>query len=272
MIHRKILSLDLALDGLSDPYTSKDIPWPSPLRPPPGRFVISCSVDGVTNFQFMGRTVFGDVLTRITDNWPDTPCSKLYLYGPSGVGKSHVLAAVVLYLVQQGNRVVYIPDCHAALENPFRCIRDALLFAFHGDQDGWRAISQATKMDDLLAVVEAQPTYSLYLIVDQYNALDIEGDKEDHGNDTKKNLFEALTRIGYDQKYIFSASAGMRSDRYTDKKQTGTVVIKFYAGMTKVCPHFFELPCLTRSRMRQRPGSSTTHPGSQENTASLSRT
>ena len=59
----------------------------------------------------------------------------------------------------------------------------------------------------------------LYLIVDQHNALDVDGDKEDHANDAKKTIFKALARIGYHQKYIFSTSVGMRSDRYTDENR-----------------------------------------------------
>ena len=259
------------LDELCNPLQTHVIPWPSLLPPPGGRFM---TLDGdVRKFQYMGRSQLTAVLGKATsDGFNRNAYSKLYLYGPSGVGKSHILAALVVYLVQQGKRVVYIPDCRAALRDPFTWIRDALLFAFYGDDNSIRAISEAGNTDDLISIVRHQHNFSLFLIVDQCNAMDYDRGNEDRDNNRKQLLHDTLSSIGSRQKYISSASAGMQADRDVTQRQSGIEVIRFYAGMTEVCPHFFELPFLTFPRMRQTPGSNTTRPGSPKNTATLSRT
>jgi len=270
LIYSKILSLDLTPDDLSKPTTSKKIPWPSPLPSPCDRFATS-SKDDVTNFQYMGRSMFKGVLKEITDSWADKPYSRLYLYGPSGVGKSHLLATVVLCLTRQGKRVVYIPDCRDALKTPFHYIQTALLYAFHNDNDSCDTIAAAMQVDDLIRFMNGRPNESTYIIVDQVNALELDGG-DDPAADQKRMVRRTVEGMGFSQKYIFSASAGDKSHRRVDEKQTGTNVFYINTGMTKVCPHFFELPCLTFPRLRRTPGSNATHPGSPKHTASLSRT
>ena len=117
--------------------------------PPHDCFVTNCSKDSVTNFEYMGQSMLEKVLKELMGNWDDKSYSKLYLYGPSGVSKSHLLMAVVLYLTWQGQHVVYIPDCYAALGNPFQYIQEALLFAFHNDNDSCDTITAVVQVDGL---------------------------------------------------------------------------------------------------------------------------
>jgi hypothetical protein len=272
-IYDAIRSCSINPDELSDPFKANDIPWPSPLDPP-SRFDRSnedatIPEGNVKKFQYMGRAMFKEVQGRATSNVFET-YPKLYLYGPSGVRKSHLLAALVFCLVQCGERVVYIPDCRAIISNPFRPIQAALLFAFYGDDTMFKTIAAIRNLDDLKDIMDGQIERTLYFIIDQWNALDSEEGEASSQNKIK--IRDTLEAMGAQQKYIFSASANAQSDRYADQKQSGTELITFYPGMTKVCPHFFELPCLTFPRTRQTPGSNATHPGSPKHTARLSRT
>ena len=234
------MTSNIELGDLSDPSKTNDIPWPSPL-PLSSRFHYSPE-NGVRTFRYMGRSVFEAVWTKATSNWYSARerYQQLYLYGLAGVGKSHLMAALVFYLVRQGHRVVYIPDCRAALANPFHYIQGALLFAFYGDSDSYYLISEAENMDDLRAVVTGHYPPPFYLIVNQCNALEVDVGKIDLQESTKVAMYCDLEKIGAFQKYIFSASAGAESNCVAERQQTGIEVIRFNAGMTPVRPHFSE--------------------------------
>ena len=214
------------------------IPWPSPFGPPLDRFETRGSKNHPTTIEYMGRSIFEEVWKDATGDGFKTKFNNLYLYGPSGVGKSHLLAALVFSLVQRGERVVYIPDCYMAVKNPYTSLLAALLFAFHGVSNLQRAIVQARTLDDLIGVMQFQPQLSFYLIVDQCNALEVEHEK-DLGAARKAALENALANISFHQKYIFSATADAKANRDADKKQTGIKVFYLNAGMSRVCPHTF---------------------------------
>jgi hypothetical protein len=181
----------------------------------------------------MGRSIFEEVWKEAIGNGFENKFRKLYLYGPSGVGKSHLLAALVFSLVRHGERVVYIADCQAAASDPLNTLRTALLFAFHDVEDLQGALADAGNLGDITNVIHTQHSRSFYLIV---NSLDFDVCKKDPD---AQDLYTALKRIGSCQKYIFSASANLESDQVADKKQTETKVIRLNAGMTQVCPHSF---------------------------------
>jgi hypothetical protein len=234
-IHDAIRSCSINPGDLSDPFKTKDIPWPSPL-PLPSRFSPPNKDDAtipegnVRTFQYMGRAMFKEFLSSATGNvfmW----YRKLYLHGPSGVGKTHLLAALVFYLVQKRERVVYLPDCGDVLSNPLRCIKEALLFAFYDDRTMLKTIAAIGTLEGLSRVVNYRSPGSLYFIVDQWNALDSKGENE-------SALKKTLDEMGIPQKYIFSASADAQSNRHVDEEQSGIQLIRFYQGMTQVCPHF----------------------------------
>jgi len=53
----------------------------------------------------MGRSSFQRLLKEVEDPSFLSGLSTLYVYGPSGTGKSHLLAVLVYYLVWKGERV-----------------------------------------------------------------------------------------------------------------------------------------------------------------------
>ena len=237
LIHHAIQSLRPETD-LSDPNTFITLPFPSPLRTPTERFAIHPRGDTVKRFQYMGRSLFQDLLTAVADPSFLDGSTTLYLCGPSGTGKSHLLAALVCHLVREGERVVFIPDCSALLTDLRGVIRKALLFAFHDNPYLRDEINLANDMDDLVRIVEQRAHHTLYIIVDQRNALDPAGSMDLQDVD-KTAAFRTIDSLRAFQRYIFSASANEQSDREHRDKQTEIKALEYRAGLNKVWPHLF---------------------------------
>ena len=258
---------------LSDPKIFILLPFPSPLRVLTKRFTLSTE-GTLPRFRYMGRSNFESLLKEVEKPAFLTGSSTLYLYGPSGTGKSHLLAALVYYLVGKGERVVFIPDCRTLLNDLEDEIRKALLFAFHNDPDRCGEISRARDMEDLVKFVRKQPEHSMYIVVDQRNSLDLDG-PNDLNDDAKKAAMAAINKLRASQMYILSASASQQSDRNSEQKQSGIKVFHFRAGLNEVCPHLFNyfVSCFHRRRLGF--GSSTISPHCQRfppQTAGSSRT
>lgn len=238
-IHEAIRSIGPNLD-FSDPRTCITLPFPS-LLPMPERFLAADFKDNMKGFQFMGRSMFSNLLEEVQS--PDFLGKRhnLYLYGTSGTGKSHLLAALVCHLVRDKKRVVYIPDCLHLLEDAREYFRSALLFAFYDDDYSRCTIEGAYTMDDLFEFVRKQPRGSLYLIVDQRNTLELgpDSDEPDIDKAIKYKVWEWLRLMSAPSLYIFSAFANKQSDRDASPKQRNIKTIRLDEGMTKVCPHLF---------------------------------
>lgn len=115
---------------LSNPSTFTTLPFPSFLPMPTQRFERK-SVNDMHYFEYMGRHPFDELHKRIQDENFLIGTESLYLYGTSGSGKSHLLAALVYSLVRERRRVFYIPNCSTLLLSPEETMWTALNFAFH---------------------------------------------------------------------------------------------------------------------------------------------
>ena len=240
--HRAIQSLSPDII-FSDPHRIISLPFPSPLEIP-DRFRPAKSQGDVDVFHYIGRSIFENLLEEVQN--PDFLLNRydLYLYGPSGAGKSHLLAALVCHLVKDGKRVIYIPDCRRLVLNARECLRSALLFAFHDDRNSCETIEKAESADDLVNFVRQLPDQSVYLVVDQRNALE-EAEKclgstdYDPDMDTKVRVWEYLRLMSCSAFYIFSASANHRKDRDASRKQSSIKPLFLQAGLSEVFPHLF---------------------------------
>jgi hypothetical protein len=186
----------------------------------------------------MGRASFQHLLTAVKDPGFLDGSSTLYLYGPSGTGKSHLLAALVFYLVRNGERVLFIPDCRSLLTHLLDQIKQALLFAFHDDLDLCDEINRACHIDDIVLLVSAQHSHTFYIVVDQRNALDSAGpgDMKKHA---KEAALDTIDKLRASQRYIFSASANQQSDRDSERRQSEIKTILFRAGLNHLRPYLF---------------------------------
>jgi hypothetical protein len=213
---------------LSNPSTFTTLPFPSFLPMPTQRFKRK-NVDNMHHFEYMGRYPFGELHKRIQDRNFLIGTESIYLYGTSGSGKSHLLAALVYNLVREGRRVFYIPDCSSFLLQPEETMWMALNFAFY-DSNDLRAIGDH---HDVNAMIDFMSKYEdLYIIIDQVNAL--ESEENDSCKDKKTMVLNCLDALRFKHRYIFSASANESSNREADRKQSGISVHRIFGGMSKV--------------------------------------
>jgi hypothetical protein len=225
-IHEVIMALSDDFD-YANPATLVSLPFPSLNDIPTDRFVWE-KTNGVFYFKFMGRTIFSELTKRIKRKALVNTLEKIWVYGTSGSGKSHLLAALVCHLIRMGDRVLYLPDCYSVLMNPPLAIQMALIFAFHdtNDLDGVDLLDK----DSMLKFISEKE--NLWIIVDQLNALEVV--QEDDGlNNRKASVKAILDCMQPGHRCIFSASANEVSNREINyKQQTG--VLSVSGGLSEV--------------------------------------
>jgi hypothetical protein len=101
-----------AVDQFSDPTFEHMFPFPFIGSEAPVRFK---QVE--ENWQYVGRTKFKELVQELKEVQESKNHPTLWLYGTQGYGKSHLLAALVCHLIARDERVIYIPDCRALLED-----------------------------------------------------------------------------------------------------------------------------------------------------------
>src|SRR5205085_9980211 len=125
-------------------------------------------LDESNSFRYMGRSPFRKLHERVqTPNFLKFD-ERIYFYGSSGSGKSHILAALACLLIRQGKRVVYVPDCGTLVDNFMTAMRTAFCFAF---PDDYETIVSFLTVDELVRFSQALLHNRFYIIVDQLNAL-----------------------------------------------------------------------------------------------------
>jgi hypothetical protein len=186
-------------------------------------------INGVYRFEYMGRSKFRALQKRVENEDFLDADESLYLYGTSGSGKSHLLAALVYHLVREGKRVFYIPDCSSLLLEPAQAIWAALTFAFY-DSPVLGTIGDPHDVDALIRLVTNDR--DIYIIVDQVNTLEATGDGS--RKERKAQVLCWLDALRFNHRYIFSASANENSNRDADRKQSGISVFRIFGGMNEV--------------------------------------
>jgi len=224
-IHKAIKAVPDNPD-LSNPSTFIALPCPSPLLMPYQRFE-SKKINGIDYFEYMGRYQFHKLQKRIENEFFLQGSESLYLYGTSGSGKSHLLAALMYHLIREGKHVFYIPDCSSLLLEPAETIWAALSFAFY-DLPVLGTIGDLHNVDALIRLVAYDR--DVYIIVDQVNAL--EATENDSCKEEKVQALRWLRALRFNHRYIFSASANENSNREADRKQSGISVFPIFGGMS----------------------------------------
>ena len=222
----------------SNPNEVFDLPFPSVNQIPP-RFSL---LDG-GKVSFMGRECFNQVWKtfRIVENNP-RQCQAIYLFRGKGLGKSHILAALMCLLVRKGTQVVYLPDCRAWLFNPLIYLRNALVFAFiHSEVSLHEEILDCENLESLANFCACYQNW-LCFIVDQVNALDSEPKGQDVVPDMNKHLLrELLHRMCAKHILITSASANHKTFQHMAKRDTGEKKVPLMEGMTSVRAGFYAI-------------------------------
>lgn len=221
---------------LSDPSTFTTLPFPSLLPMPSQRFETK-KINGVHQFEYMGRSKFRELQKCVEKEAFLDANESLYLYGTSGSGKSHLLAALVYHLVREGKRIFYIPDCSSLLLRPAETMWAAYHFAFC-DLPVLGTIGDSHNINALIDLLANDP--DVYIIVDQVNTLEIVGN--DGRKDKKVQATDWLDALRFKHRYVFSASANENSNRDADRKQSGISVLRIFGGMSEVRLYLHIIP------------------------------
>lgn len=159
---------------LSNPAFDTKLPFPFVGAPVPKRFKVE---DGDGNDWFyVGRERFTELLDlfRIVQRKRDH--SALWVYGTKGYGKSHLLAALVCYLVARKERVVYLPDCRGCIDDPVGYVQAAMLFAWADDPNIQNEIIALDTQEMIHRFFERHEK-SIF-VIDQMNAFEDDGEDE----------------------------------------------------------------------------------------------
>ncbi|RUS25481.1 hypothetical protein BC938DRAFT_472101, partial [Jimgerdemannia flammicorona] len=190
----------------SNPTNILRLPFPfTGFKKPTDRFAIN---DG--SFEYMGREEFAQVLREIENLKGGGGYIKLFTFGSIGYGKSDILAAMVCLLLQQGKRVVFLPDCRAMARFFPEYLQSALLLTFVDSVYYQKKIYNCMSVNDIVSfsLKLAKEQIHLYFIVDQLSALDCyEDDNESITNEKKRSVKVDLGSITYNHYFIMSASA-----------------------------------------------------------------
>ncbi|RUS13751.1 hypothetical protein BC938DRAFT_477695, partial [Jimgerdemannia flammicorona] len=198
---------------------------------PTDRFAID---DG--SFEYMGREEFAQVLREIENLKGGNGYTELFIFGSIGYGKSHILAAMVCLLLQQGKRVVFLPDCRAMAKGFPEYLQAALLLTFADNVYYQKKIYNCMSVNDIHSFCRglAKEEIRLYFIVDQLNALDNdENDNERMTNEKKGRIKVDLESITNNHYYIKSASANWKSALHVKQKQMNERKVSLFGGLTE---------------------------------------
>jgi len=222
--------LSTIANQLADPAILTELPFPSVWNNLPERF--KCTGDD-KKWNYMGREKF-PMLLEAVQTLELTEWHGYWLYGTIGYGKSHLIAALVCYLIATGKRVVYLPDTWDACDY----VQAAMLFAWGApeDSDMRKRIMALKTMEDIREFFKGQK--KILFVFDQMNALEPDHNENDPAsNGEKKEISQWLRKYAAGHKCIFSASANNQSKGWMQHKQTGFQQLHVYRGFSEVCTH-----------------------------------
>jgi hypothetical protein len=143
---------DFPLSGpvaiLSDPEHEHLLPFPMVRMVTPVRF----KLDKKYCWRYMGRKKFAEPQKELQFVRSSPNYESLWVYGTSGYGKAHLLAAPVCYLAALGERVIYLPSARSCIWDPIRYLQTAMLFAWtdKATQDKIITMDTEKKIKDFL--------------------------------------------------------------------------------------------------------------------------
>lgn len=227
----KIRAAKITPEDLSTP--SKDLiklPFPGVSLFPMDRFEFGAG----EIWQYMPREIFSELLEKVKvfmkEKW-----TAFWLYGTIGFGKSHVLAALVCYLMQSGYRVIYIPDCRACYESPVPILRQAMILAWADLPSMVTAIESFDTLDEICGFLEgfSMSDQQPFFVADQMNALQVSSRNSQETRQIE-DLYGFIQKCAPFCKRIFSTSANNHTYLQLAPKQANILRVNAYGGMTKV--------------------------------------
>jgi|SRR5947209_17602433 len=213
-----------AVDQLSHPAFECKLPFPFVGSKAPVRFTL---VEG--NWQYVGRTKFKELLQELKKVQESDNYSTVWLYGTQGYGKSHLLAALVCYLAAQDERVVYIPDCRALLEDPVEYVLATMLFAWADDIATQKIIMTLNTLEEIREFFKS--VKKVIFVVDQMNALKVDGPREQK---EREEVSGWIKRFAFRHKKVYSSSGNNADYHKQAQNQNQNRLLPVYGGLTRV--------------------------------------
>ena len=189
----------------ADPAFHAKLLFPSPFSSLPKRF----EIDSEHKWFYAGREKFADLVKKFESERWGLDRSALWIYGTKGYGKSHLLAALVCYLISRNQRVVYLHDCRECLRNPVGYMRAAMLFAWGDDTNIQERIIPLDTMDSICNFLNAREDF--IFIIDQLNVLDQGLENCDSNRNRSIEVSQWLTICRADRKTVLSTSANYQA-------------------------------------------------------------
>jgi len=159
----------------------------------------------------------------------------VYLNGCMGVGKSHILAAVVCALRKSGERVLYLPDCKEFLSTPFSYLQHAFAAAFADDAEKLLVVDTCTTDQELLGFSGSLPTQGIrmFVVVDQVNVLD-QDSPGNHSLRDKARVTTLIAELGFNHYLVKSSSANFELAIQARATQENVTKINLFEGLDDV--------------------------------------
>ena len=220
---------DFPLSGavamLSDPKYEHLLPFPMVHMVVPVRF----KLDKKCCWRYMGREKFAELLEELQLARSSPDYENLWVYGTSGYGKSHLLAALVCYLAALGERVIYLPSARSCLGNPIRHLQTAMLFAWT-DKAAQDKIITLDTQKKIKVFLKEQGKF--IFVIDQMNELTEAEDRNKEARAKLKSLIQALVS---GRTAVFSTSANYQEYLGRQISQNSDCTMSVYGGLTPVC-------------------------------------
>jgi len=216
---------------LSDPTFNTMLPFPSVDRWLPERFKIDRE-DDERKWFYMGREKFTELPDKYEEIWKNPQCFEVMIYGTTGYGKSHLLAALVCYLAARDNKVVYIPDCRIFIKEPIEQMKSAMLFAWADDESKQQEIMALDDERDISRFFKAQE--DVIFVIDQTNALEKENDDNKYIANKKGRLKYWLDSLRRKCKAFLGSSANNHSVHPGAARRSLSQIMYVYGGLTRV--------------------------------------
>jgi hypothetical protein len=178
----------------------------------------------------MGRLAFKSVLVEVR-KMKVYERRKMWIYGTMGYGKSHILAALVCYLLAKDQHVVYLADCNNVAYSPVESVRNALLLSFANDEERRSMIERCDDEKDLKTLVQ-ELDLDLYFAIDQINALEESEGDSNVKKKAKASTWKLIEELAFNHLLIMSASANNMSFRkFSQAAQRNELSVILYGGL-----------------------------------------
>lgn len=228
-LRMRLATSPLSLDDLCEPELRR-VPWPSAIEPDPSRYPGALrSEDGLWSVPMFGRAQLRTLHAEMKSR------SRVFLFGLSGVGKSHLLTMQSLAsLADTTQRVCFIPNLDVCVVSRDG-LWEALVEAFVCDPQALIALYQLRRdhsaIEDLFAELSIFVRgRNVLVIADQRNVVD--KDRAGKRTHVSGEIANFIGSIGMDlrARLVFAASANQSSVSLLVTKQDRTHKVHYSAA------------------------------------------